>query len=154
VTTEVFSLPEYVWRSSKVERVARFSQEEEQEKLEIFELASAIISLYRRFISFKFLGLFSTRQRLFNSLFLRRCCRGAYLLVTLAIAGKRFGRPSLLGNSSVLGFLQRQQANTIPEGRKFNAKKQEYPEKYLNAIQVYSFHIKCTRCAAPIEFKT
>ena len=42
----------------------------------------------------------------------------------------------------------------IYRGRKFNSRKEtDMSQKYLN-IQVFSFHIKCTRCSAEITFRT
>lgn len=42
----------------------------------------------------------------------------------------------------------------VSKGRKFNAKKEtNFEERYLS-IQVYFFHIKCTRCSAEITFRT
>lgn len=42
----------------------------------------------------------------------------------------------------------------IYRGRKFNSRKvTDQSQKYLN-IQIYSFHIKCTRCSAEITFRT
>ncbi|KAM3516080.1 hypothetical protein MY11210_000362 [Beauveria gryllotalpidicola] len=42
----------------------------------------------------------------------------------------------------------------IYRGRKFNARKvTDQAQRYLN-IQIYQFHIKCTRCSAEITFRT
>ncbi|UNI19110.1 Pre-mRNA-splicing factor cwf16 [Purpureocillium takamizusanense] len=42
----------------------------------------------------------------------------------------------------------------IYKGRKFNSRKEtNQEEKYLN-IQIFFFHIKCTRCSAEITFRT
>ncbi|KAK3190545.1 Pre-mRNA-splicing factor cwf16 [Lecanicillium sp. MT-2017a] len=42
----------------------------------------------------------------------------------------------------------------IYKGRKFNSRKEtDQEQKYLN-IQIFSFHIKCTRCSAEIIFRT
>lgn len=42
----------------------------------------------------------------------------------------------------------------IYKGRKFNSRKvTDQSQKYLN-IQIFSFHIKCTRCSAEITFAT
>lgn len=42
----------------------------------------------------------------------------------------------------------------IYRGRKFNARKvTDQSHRYLN-IQIFSFHIKCTRCSAEITFRT
>ncbi|KAH7329440.1 CWC16 protein [Stachybotrys elegans] len=42
----------------------------------------------------------------------------------------------------------------IYKGRKFNSRKEVPPnEKYLN-IQIFFFHIRCTRCSAAITFRT
>ncbi|ATY66807.1 mRNA splicing protein Yju2 [Cordyceps militaris CM01] len=42
----------------------------------------------------------------------------------------------------------------IYRGRKFNSRKvTDQAHRYLN-IQIYSFHIKCTRCSAEITFRT
>lgn len=42
----------------------------------------------------------------------------------------------------------------IYRGRKFNSRKEtDMSQKYLN-IQIFSFHIKCTRCSAEIIFRT
>ncbi|KAJ6787339.1 hypothetical protein PWT90_06539 [Aphanocladium album] len=42
----------------------------------------------------------------------------------------------------------------IYRGRKFNSRKvTDQSQKYLN-IQIFSFHIKCTRCSAEITFRT
>lgn len=42
----------------------------------------------------------------------------------------------------------------IYKGRKFNSRKEtNQDEKYLN-IQIFFFHIKCTRCSAEITFRT
>ncbi|TVU34305.1 hypothetical protein EJB05_16136, partial [Eragrostis curvula] len=43
----------------------------------------------------------------------------------------------------------------LGRGTKFNARKEDAAgERYLGAIQVYRFYIRCTRCAAEIAFKT
>ncbi|CDO92284.1 unnamed protein product [Kluyveromyces dobzhanskii CBS 2104] len=42
----------------------------------------------------------------------------------------------------------------IPKSRKFNAKKQTLPEKYLNKIRIYRFEIRCPSCNNLISFKT
>ncbi|KAK1833280.1 hypothetical protein QBC39DRAFT_380744 [Podospora conica] len=40
-------------------------------------------------------------------------------------------------------------------GRKFNARKETPPdERYMGAIQIFRFYIRCTRCSAEIVFKT
>lgn len=42
----------------------------------------------------------------------------------------------------------------IYRGRKFNSRKvTDQSQRYLN-IQIYAFHIKCTRCSAEITFRT
>ncbi|KAK9242460.1 CWC16 protein [Lipomyces tetrasporus] len=41
----------------------------------------------------------------------------------------------------------------IYKGKKFNARKENTGEKYLG-ISILRFHIRCTRCAAEITFKT
>lgn len=42
----------------------------------------------------------------------------------------------------------------IYKGRKFNSKKEtNFEERYLG-LQIYFFHIKCTRCSAEITFRT
>ena len=41
----------------------------------------------------------------------------------------------------------------IHKGRKFNGRKEQSGEHYLN-IPIYRFYIKCTRCSAEITFKT
>ncbi|KAL6878460.1 hypothetical protein ACP4OV_012630 [Aristida adscensionis] len=43
----------------------------------------------------------------------------------------------------------------LGRGTKFNARKEDAAgEKYVGAIQVYRFYIKCSRCSAEIAFKT
>ncbi|BFZ55202.1 Pre-mRNA-splicing factor cwf16 [Savitreella phatthalungensis] len=41
----------------------------------------------------------------------------------------------------------------IYRGKKFNAKKEDTPETYYG-VRIFRFHIRCTRCAAVITFKT
>ncbi|KAJ5621015.1 Splicing factor YJU2 [Penicillium lagena] len=41
----------------------------------------------------------------------------------------------------------------IYRGRKFNARKENLEEKYLN-IPIYRFYIRCTRCSGEITFRT
>eukprot|EP00605_Chrysophyceae_sp_TOSAG23-4_P000910 GSChrysophyteH1.ASY1.ANO1.1004.1 assembled CDS len=40
------------------------------------------------------------------------------------------------------------------KGRKFNAKKETVTGETYLGLKIYRFYIKCTRCAAPITFKT
>jgi DNA-directed RNA polymerase subunit RPC12/RpoP len=43
----------------------------------------------------------------------------------------------------------------LAPGTKFNSRKEDVPgERYLGAIPVYRFYIRCTRCSAEIAFKT
>lgn len=42
----------------------------------------------------------------------------------------------------------------IPKSRKFNAKKETLPEKYLDKIRLYRFEIRCPSCNNVISFKT
>lgn len=42
----------------------------------------------------------------------------------------------------------------IPKFRKFNGKKSEMPEKYLNKIKMFKLNIKCPTCASNISFRT
>ncbi|KAM0855683.1 hypothetical protein ACQ4PT_049620 [Festuca glaucescens] len=43
----------------------------------------------------------------------------------------------------------------LAPGTKFNSRKEDVPdERYLGAIPVYRFYIRCTRCSAEITFKT
>uniref|UniRef100_A0ACD5UQQ3 Uncharacterized protein n=1 Tax=Avena sativa TaxID=4498 RepID=A0ACD5UQQ3_AVESA len=43
----------------------------------------------------------------------------------------------------------------LAPGTKFNSRKEDVPdERYLGAIPVYRFYIRCPRCAAEITFKT
>lgn len=42
----------------------------------------------------------------------------------------------------------------IPKSRKFNAKKESLPEKYLDKIRIYRFEIRCPSCNNVISFKT
>ncbi|KAK0392225.1 hypothetical protein NLU13_1722 [Sarocladium strictum] len=42
----------------------------------------------------------------------------------------------------------------IYKGRKFNSRKETNQDDKYRGIQIFHFHIKCTRCSAPIIFRT
>ena len=77
---------------------------------------------------------------------------GGLSLKHLGITSKKPGRTVRL----MLPFSMRCTTclDYIYKGRKFNARKETCPEKYLNRVEMYRFHVKCPSCYAEITYRT
>lgn len=77
---------------------------------------------------------------------------GGFSLNYLGITSKKPGRTVRL----MLPFSMRCTTclDYIYKGRKFNARKETCPEKYLDRVEIFRFHVKCPSCYAEITYRT